>query len=83
MLPVSMPWEVELPVLIGVGGCGWTISIRVVLMGTAYWPLSNIVLVSASVEDAMTVRMVWDLVRIGLFGVGVGWMGGGGAVFLR
>ena len=69
MLPVRMPWEVALSVLIGVGGCGWTISIRVVPMGTAFWSLRKIKTVSDSAADAMRVRMVWHLVRIGPFGV--------------
>ena len=34
MSPVRMLWEVALSVLIGVDGCGWTISIRFVRMGT-------------------------------------------------
>ena len=83
MLPASMLWEVALSVLIEVGGCGWVISFRVVRMGTACWPLSKIAPVSASAADAMTVRMVWHLVRICPFEVGVGRMGGWGVVLLR
>ena len=52
-------------------------------MGTAYWPLRKIAPVSALAADAMTVRIVYNLVRIRLFGVGVGRMGGGGGVSLR
>ena len=78
-----MLWEVVSSVLIVVGDCGWPISIRVVRMGTACWPLRKIAPVSASSADDMTVQMVWHLVRIGPFGVGVGRMGGGGGVLLR
>ena len=52
-------------------------------MGTAFWPLRKIAPVSVSAADDMTVRMGWNLVRIGLFGVGLGQMVGGGVVSLR
>ena len=55
---VRMPWDVALSVLIGVGGCGWTISMSAVRMGTSCLPLRNIAPVSASAAEAMTVRML-------------------------
>ena len=33
MLPVRMPWEVALLVLIAVGGCGWPILMKAMRMG--------------------------------------------------
>ena len=58
MLPVRMPWEVALLVLIGVGGCGWPIPVSDAWMGTAYWSLRKIAPVLASAVEAMTVQMV-------------------------
>ena len=52
-------------------------------MVTACLPLRNIAPVSASAADVVTVQIVWHFVRIGLFELGVGQMGGGGGVSFR
>ena len=58
MLPVRIPWEVALAVLIEVEGFGWPISMRDVWMGTACCPLSKIAPVLASAAESMMVRMI-------------------------
>ena len=50
--------EVTVSFLIGVGGCGWTVSVRAVQMGTSCWQLMTIAPVSASAAEAIRVWMV-------------------------
>ena len=47
MFPVVMPWKVALSMLMGVGGYGCNISVKVVLIRTDTWLLWNVVPVSA------------------------------------
>ena len=80
MLPVRISWEVFLSVLIGV--LRMAHFNQVCADGNILLAVEEIAPVSASEVDAMAVRMVWHLVRIRPFGVGVGRMGGGGGVLL-
>ena len=60
-----------LPVAIGVGGCGWTISSREVHMDVAFWKISNNTTNSASVYDAMTFLMIMYSACHGPFSGGI------------
>ena len=71
MLLLAIPTAVELLTCIGVGGWGWPISMSVVCMGTAAWPLRKRAPYSASAEDDMTLRKIlhktWTkLLRMGV-----------------
>ena len=61
---VRTPCAVELSVWIGVRGCGWPISTRVVLTGTANFALMNIAPSSASAADDITALIIWEMFKI-------------------
>ena len=64
---VRTPCAVELSVWIGVRGCGWPISLRVVLTGTANFALMNIApSLASATDDIATFQdcsiISWDIV---------------------
>ena len=56
---VTTACAAELPVYIGVVGCGWPISDSVILCGTASLALIYVAPISASAADNMTALMIW------------------------
>ena len=48
-------------------GCGWSMAMRVFLVGTIVCPSKNTPLVSASAAEATTFFSVWQAARIGTF----------------
>ena len=70
MFTVRIPWEVSLSDLVGVGGCGCPIYVKVYIIGTSTWPLWKMVPVPDPSEEAMNVRMILHSTEIGPFGVG-------------
>ena len=60
------PSAVELSTHMGVAGCGWPSSVRVVRMGIASCPLMKVAPISASAADDMTLLMIFDTVWMGL-----------------
>ena len=83
MFTVRIPWEVSLSILDYVEVFGFPISVKVFIIDTSTCLLWNIVPVSASLSESMTVRMVLHSVRIIPFGVGFGLVGDAARVFLR
>ena len=72
MVLLRTPAAVELSVWIGDGGCFQTISINVWRMGTIYLAVMYSAPSSASTAEDMKNLMIWAIVRIGPFHLGVG-----------
>ena len=72
MVLLTTPSAVELPVWTGDGGCFQPISINVWRMGTIYLAVMYSLLSSASAAEDMKNLMIWAIVRIGQFHLGVG-----------
>ena len=83
MFPIRIPWDVELSVLVFVGGCGCPISVDLVIIRTDTCKLCNMVPVSASAAEYITVWMVFHSVSICPLGVKFGSVGDTDGLFLR
>ena len=59
-------------------GCGWSMAMRVFMIGNIFCPLINIPPVSAFVSEATHCFSVWQTVRMGPFSFGLGVSVGGG-----
>ena len=64
MLLLDMSEAVELSIVNGVGGCGWTISIKEVQMRSEYLQLKNNAPSSDSAADEITGFIMLLLVRM-------------------
>ena len=72
MVLLMTPAAVELSVWIGDEGCFQTISINVWQMGNIYLAIMYSAPSSSSAAEDMTNLMIWAIVRIGPFHLGVG-----------
>ena len=69
IFPFTILSAMALSVCIGVGGCGWPISSRMILMNTAYRAMMCSPASSASVVDVMTCLIICAMLRTApLFG---------------
>ena len=71
MLLLAIPSDVELSTCIGVAGWGWYISINVIRIGTAAWPLSNSAPYYVSSAYAMMLRNILHIIEINPLRMGV------------
>ena len=71
MLLLAIPTAVEFSNWIRVGGWGWCISINVVWIGTAAWPLSNSAPYYASSAKAMMLRNFFHIIKMNPLRMGV------------
>jgi hypothetical protein len=70
MVPLANPSAVVLSTCIGVGGCGWPSSVRVLMMGTASCPFKYPAPISASAAEPTTTSMILHMVCTGPFKAG-------------
>ena len=68
MVPIMMPYSVELSVMISVACCGCPIYPRVVLIASSSLALYNNAPQSASATDDITLRMMVEMTIIDPFG---------------
>ena len=66
-VPLTMLFAAVLSVVKGVGGCGWPISDREILMDVAFWQFSNNPPNSASVADVMIFLIMLGCTCTGTF----------------
>ena len=70
-VPLTMRFASALTVATGVGGCGWTIYTRAVIVYVTLWKFSNSPPNSASMADAMESIIMMHSTCTGLFYEGI------------
>ena len=70
-VPLTMMFVAVLSLVTDVGGYGWTIYDRDIIIGSNLWKFSNNYPNSASLADAMTFLIMLHSTRTGTFSVGI------------